>query len=197
MRKVMFERGQRMQMRRRKVVSLIMFSKNDSRWIYWDSKNWRCEQTNHYHNHHCHMFSFIIIIIIATCSQYHYNHYHHHHMFSTSWFSIHCRAHGSRFSIVGTKIDLIDEKERKGEESSTWEMFKGYQIFLWWTVETLQDFSRQQHWEGRERKKGMKWDWWWNLFKVKKFQIYSIQIHCAQFHSSIFFSLNWFFIWKG
>ena len=105
-----------MQMRRRKVVSLIMFSKNDSRWIYWDSKNWRCEQTNHYHNHHCHMFSFIIIIIIATtCSQHHYNHYHH-HMFSTLWFSIHCRAHGSRFSIVGTKIDLIDEKERIGEE---------------------------------------------------------------------------------
>ena len=49
-------------------------------------------------------------------------------------------------------------------------MFKGYQIFLWWSVETLQDFSRQQHWEGRERKKGMKWDWWWNLFKVKNFK---------------------------
>jgi len=114
MRKVMFERGQWMQMRRRKVVSLIMFSKNDSRWIYWDSKNWRCEQTNHYHNHHCHMFSFIIIIIIATCSQYHYNHYHHHHMFSTSWFSIHCRAHGSHFQLLEPR--LIWLMRRKGEE---------------------------------------------------------------------------------
>jgi len=188
-----------MQMRRRKVVSLIMFSKNDSRWIYWDSKNWRCEQTNHYHNHHCHMFPFIIIIIIATCSQYHYNHYHHHHMFSTSWFSIHCRAHGSHFQLLEPRLIWLMRRkgeERKGEESSTWEMFKGYQIFLWWSVETLQDFSRQQHWEGREREKGMKWDWWWNLFKVKNFK--SIQFKSIA-HNFIlpFFSLNWFFIWKG